>query len=68
MAIDKAKVVALLRRRGLDDRAAWVDRQLPAHFDMYDNAGLLAMLNIDPDEVGEEAPGGMQPADPRDVG
>lgn len=55
MEIDKAKVVELLRRRGLDDRAAWVDRQLPARIDVDQNAGLLATLKIDPSELDHDA-------------
>ena len=56
MKIDKTKVVALLRDRGLNDRADWVDRQLPDRIDVYDNAGLLATLNINPDELADDAP------------
>jgi hypothetical protein len=56
MEIDKAKVVELLRRRGLEDRAAWVDRQLPEHIDVYENSGLLSMLNIDPEHVADGDP------------
>jgi hypothetical protein len=53
MEINKTKVVELLRRRGLNDRATWVDRQLPTRFDLNQNAGLLATLNIDPAEVAD---------------
>jgi hypothetical protein len=56
MKIDKAKVVALLKHRGLNDRAEWVDRQLPERIDVYDNAGLLATLNVNPDELADDAP------------
>ena len=45
------KILELLRRRGLDDRAIWVDKTLPDRVDVYTNAGLLAMLNIDPAEL-----------------
>lgn len=58
MEINKTKVVELLKRRGLNDRAEWVDRQLPARIDVYDNASLLATLSIDPDELVDEAPPG----------
>jgi hypothetical protein len=54
MEIDKVKVVALLRQRGLDDRAAWVDRTLPERIDVYQNAGLLATLSIVPAELADE--------------
>jgi hypothetical protein len=55
MEINKTKVVELLKRRGLNDRAEWVERQLPARIDVYDNAGLLATLSIDPNELADEA-------------
>jgi hypothetical protein len=48
MEIDKARLVALLVSRGLDDRAAWVDRQLPDRVDVARNAALLAMLHVTP--------------------
>jgi hypothetical protein len=56
MEINKAKVVEMLRHRGLNERAAWVDRQLPARIDVYQNAGLLATLEVDPDDVADEEP------------
>ncbi len=55
MEIDKAKIVEVLRRRGLADRAAWVDRQLPARVDVDLNAGLLAMLSISPADLADDA-------------
>ena len=55
MEINKTKVVELLKRRGLNDRAEWVERQLPARIDVYDNAGLLATLSIDPNELADDA-------------
>lgn len=56
MEIDKSKVLELLRQRGQDDRALWVDRQLPDRIDVYQNSGLLATLHIDPAELADEAP------------
>jgi hypothetical protein len=57
MIIDKSKILEILRRRGQDARAEWVDRQLPDRVDTYDNAGLLATLNLDPaDLVDADAP------------
>jgi len=56
MEINKTKVIELLKRRGLNDRADWVDRQLPARIDVYDNASLLATLSINPDELADDAP------------
>ncbi len=48
MYIDKAEIVATLRSRGLQDRADWVDRELPRIVDTHKNGALLRMLNIDP--------------------
>jgi hypothetical protein len=48
--IDKAKILAVLRDRGLHDRADWVDRQLPDEIDAGKNASILRMLRLD-DEV-----------------
>jgi hypothetical protein len=47
MHIDKAEIIAILRSRGQNDRADWVDRQLPDIVDTYQNGALLQMLNID---------------------
>jgi hypothetical protein len=49
--IEKAKIVAALRLRGLDARADWVDRELPTLVDTYKNASLLQTLNIDVDDM-----------------
>lgn len=49
--VDKAAVLANLRERGLDDRADWVDRTLPARIDTRTNASLLRMLGIDLDAM-----------------
>ena len=48
MYIDKGEIVALLRSRGLDARADWVDKDLPQLVDIHKNATLLKTLNIDP--------------------
>ena len=45
--VDKAKIIAILRDRGLDARADWADRTLPDIVDTYLNAGLLQTLSID---------------------
>lgn len=47
MHIDKNEIVVILRSRGQDERADWVDRQLPAIVDIGKNDSLLRMLNID---------------------
>jgi hypothetical protein len=54
MEIDKSKVLEALRRRGLNDRATWVDRQLPDRIDVDGNAALLATLGIDPAHLADE--------------
>ncbi|MEN3304391.1 MAG: hypothetical protein V7603_593 [Micromonosporaceae bacterium] len=46
--LDRAHIVAILRSRGLDTRADWVERELPEHVDTYENAALLRTLDIDP--------------------
>lgn len=51
MKIDKAEVTAILRERGLQDRADWVDRELPDVVDTFKNGALLRMLNIDLDAL-----------------
>ena len=48
MHIDKAELVAILRSRGLDNRADWVERTLPELVDTYKNQSLLETLGIDP--------------------
>lgn len=52
--LDKAEIVAVLRSRGLDARADWVDRNLPDLVDVYRNAALLQMLDIDPAAIAAE--------------
>jgi hypothetical protein len=46
--IDKAEIISVLRARGLNARADWVDRELPGLVDTYKNAALLRMLDVDP--------------------
>jgi hypothetical protein len=47
MHIDKAEIVKVLRSRDLNDRADWVERDLPALVDSDKNGALLRMLGID---------------------
>lgn len=49
MHVDKAEIIAVLRSRGLHDRADWVDRQLPPVIDTHRNGSLLRLLHIDLD-------------------
>lgn len=48
MNVARAGIVAILRSRGLQDRADWVDRNLPTIVDTHKNGALLRMLDIDP--------------------
>jgi hypothetical protein len=48
MHIDKAEIIAVLRSRGLNARADWVDRALPGLVDTHKNAALLHTLGVDP--------------------
>lgn len=51
MHIHKDEIVAILRSRGLNARADWVDRALPGLVDADTNGSLLKMLDIDPATV-----------------
>lgn len=48
MQVDRADIIATLRSRGLQERADWVDRELPLIVDTNKNGSLLRMLHIDP--------------------
>jgi hypothetical protein len=47
--IEKAKIIAELRARGMSERAEFVDRQLPEKIDPVRNASLLRMLHLEPE-------------------
>lgn len=51
MIIDRALVVAALRERGQQDRADFVERELPEQVDPSRHTGLLATLRLDPAEL-----------------
>lgn len=51
MTIPKNVIIAELRRRGLDHRADFVDRQLPDDVDPNKHGGLLKTLNLDLDAL-----------------
>jgi hypothetical protein len=51
MTVSKAVVIAVLRERGQHARADFVDRELPEQIDPNQHGGLLAMLNLDPEEL-----------------
>jgi hypothetical protein len=56
MQIDKAEIISVLRSRGLNARADWVDRELPDVVDTYKNGALLQMLGVDPDTISPANP------------
>jgi hypothetical protein len=45
--IDKTEIMALLLSRGSEERAAWVDRELPEQVDTDIHAALLELLHVD---------------------
>ena len=47
MYIEKAEIIADLRARGLNERADWVDRDLPSLVDTQKHSALLHLLGID---------------------
>jgi hypothetical protein len=51
MHVDKAEIVAILRARGLNERANWVDQTLTDAVDTHTNASLLQTLGIDPADM-----------------
>jgi len=48
MLVDKARIIRVLRSRGMHDRAAWVDREFPRVVDTRKDRSLLRMLHLDP--------------------
>lgn len=63
--ISKARIVAILRSRGLAARADWFDRTLPDRVDIARNRSLLATLDIDPAAL---SPAGSGASGVRDEG
>lgn len=51
MIISRTAVVAALRERGQQDRADFVEKELPEQVDSTRHSGLLAMLRLDPAEL-----------------
>jgi hypothetical protein len=60
MIIPKHVILDELRRRGLEHRADFVDRQLPDDVDTQRHGGLLATLHLDLDQLASAA--GERPA------
>jgi len=53
MLIEKEKILAILRGRGQDARAEWVDRELQDEVDTDRHAGLLVTLRLTPADLAE---------------
>jgi hypothetical protein len=51
MIVSKALVCSILRERGQNDRADFVERELPEHIDSARHGGLLATLHLDLSEL-----------------
>lgn len=51
MQISKSEIVDLLRGRGEHDKATSVDSTLPEHVDTEQDAGLLAQLGVQVQEL-----------------
>jgi hypothetical protein len=56
MIISKALVLSILRERGQNDRANFVDRELPERIDSAQHGGLLATLHLDPSKLAAADP------------
>jgi hypothetical protein len=54
--VSKAIVCSILRERGQNDRADFVDRELPERIDSAQHGGLLATLHVDPSELATADP------------
>ncbi len=51
MKIARQFIVSIRRRRGQQVRADWVERELPERVDPTEQAGLLAILRLDPADL-----------------
>ena len=51
MLIEKEKILAILRSRGQDTRAEWVDKELQDEVDTDRHGGLLATLRLTPEDL-----------------
>ncbi|GAA0384908.1 hypothetical protein GCM10009541_29610 [Micromonospora gifhornensis] len=54
MNIARQKIVSILRQRGQQVRADWVECELPERVDPEEHAGLLAILHLDPADLADE--------------
>ena len=55
MQVDKGRRAAALRKQGDHDRAQQAECALPRHVDTERDAGLLHRLDVDIDQVEDEA-------------
>ena len=53
MRIARQRIVNILRQRGQQVRADWVERELPERVDPDERAGLLAILRLDPADLAD---------------
>ncbi|WP_165823214.1 hypothetical protein [Micromonospora globispora] len=53
MRIAKHRIVSLLRERGQQARADWVERELPERVNPDEHVGLLATLRLDPADLAD---------------
>ncbi|MEV0425464.1 hypothetical protein ACIBPB_02950 [Micromonospora sp. NPDC049836] len=51
MEIARQRIVSILRQRGQQVRADWVERELPERVDTTEHVGLLAILRLDPADL-----------------
>ena len=62
MTIPKSVIIAELRNRGLNERADFVNRQLPDEVDPNKHGGLLGMLHLDIAELSRAGAAANPPA------
>ncbi|WP_199523612.1 hypothetical protein [Micromonospora craterilacus] len=53
MRIARHRIVSVLRDRGQQVRADWVERELPERVDLQEHVGLLATLRLDPADLAD---------------
>ncbi|MET7707346.1 hypothetical protein [Micromonospora sp. NPDC005413] len=53
MEIARDKIVNILRERGQQARADWVERELPERVDPAKHSGLLATLHLNPADLAD---------------
>ncbi|WP_432957028.1 hypothetical protein [Micromonospora haikouensis] len=51
MSVARHRIVNVLRDRGQQVRADWVERELPERVDLQEHVGLLAILRLDPADL-----------------